>query len=137
MTAVALALGFRSDAGALEWLGAAGILLLFAYALIWLSASLGLAAKSVETASNTPIFLTLLPFLSNAFVPTDTMPAGLQQFAEYQPFTPVTHTVRGLLTGGPVGTHAIAAIAWSAAIALASYLWALSLYNRRQAADPK
>ena len=108
-----------------------------AYALIWLSASLGLAAKSVETASNTPIFLTLLPFLSNAFVPTDTMPAGLQQFAEYQPFTPVTQTVRGLLTGGPVGTHAIAAIAWSAAIALASYLWALSLYNRRQAADPK
>ena len=76
------------------------MLALFAFALIWLSAALGLAAKSVETASNTPMFLTLLPFLSSAFVPTATMPAGLRQFAEYQPFTPVTQTVRGLLTGG-------------------------------------
>jgi ABC-2 type transport system permease protein len=136
VTAVALALGFRSSASALEWLATAGILLLFAFALIWLSAALGLAAKSVETASNTPMFLTLLPFLSSGFVPTDTMPAGLRQFSEYQPFTPVTQTVRGLLTGGPVGTYAIAAIAWSAGIALVSYLWALSLYNRRRAADP-
>jgi ABC-2 type transport system permease protein len=137
VTAVALALGFRSSANLLEWLAAAGILLLFAFALIWLSAALGLAAKSVETASNTPLFLTLLPFLSSAFVPTETMPPGLRQFSEYQPFTPVTQTVRGLLTGGPVGTYAVAAILWSAGIALVSYLWALSLYNRRRAADPK
>jgi ABC-2 type transport system permease protein len=137
VTAVALALGFRPSASALEWLATAGILLLFAFALIWLSAALGLAAKSVETASNTPMFLTLLPFLSSAFVPTDTMPAGLRQFSEYQPFTPITHTVRGLLTGGPVGTYAVAAILWSAGIALVSYLWAVSLYDRRRAADPK
>jgi ABC-2 type transport system permease protein len=136
VTAVALAIGFRSDADALQWSAAAAILLLFAVALIWLSAALGLAAKSVETASNTPMFLTLLPFLSSGFVPTDSMPAGLRQFAEYQPFTPVTQTVRGLLTGGPVGAPAIAAIAWSVGITLASYLWALSLYNRRRAADP-
>ena len=64
------------------------------------------------------------------------MPTGLRQFAGYQPFTPVTETIRGLLTGNPVGTHAIVAIAWSAGIALASYLWALRLYNRRRAADP-
>jgi len=106
----------------------------FALALIWLSAALGLAAKSVETASNTPMFLTLLPFLSSAFVATATMPAGLRQFAEYEPFTPVTQTVRGLLTGGPIGTQAIAANAWSVGIALASYLWAVRLYNRRRAA---
>jgi ABC-2 type transport system permease protein len=137
VTAVALALGFRPTANALEWLAAAGILLLFAFALIWLSAALGLAAKSVETASNTPMFLTLLPFLSSGFVPTDTMPAGLRQFAAYQPFTPVTQTVRGLLTGGPVGVHAVAAVAWSLGITLASYLWALHLYNHRRAADPK
>ena len=130
---VSLAIGFRPTASALDWLAAAGVLALFAFALIWLSAALGLAAKSVETASNTPMFLTLLPFLSSGFVPTATMPAGLRQFAEYQPFTPVTQTVRGLLTGGPVGTHAIAAIAWSAGIALASYLWAVRLYNRRRA----
>jgi ABC-2 type transport system permease protein len=136
VTAVALAIGFRSDANALRWLAAATVLLLFAFALIWLSAALGLAAKSVETASNTPMFLTLLPFLSSGFVPTDSMPAGLRQVAEYQPFTPVTQTVRGLLTGGPVGTHAIAAIAWSVGITLVSYLWALNLYNQRRAADP-
>ena len=133
---VSLALGFRSHASVLEWLAAAGMLALFAFALIWLSAALGLAAKSVETASNTPMFLTLLPVLSSAFVATATMPAGLRQFAQYQPFTPVTQTVRGLLTGGPVGTQAIAAIAWSVAIALASYLWAIRLYNRRRAANP-
>jgi ABC-2 type transport system permease protein len=136
VTAVAVAIGFRSDADALHWLAAFAVLLLFAFALIWLSAALGLAAKSVETASNTPMFLTLLPFLSSAFVPTESMPPGLRQFAEHQPFTPVTQTVRGLLVGIPVGTHAIAAIAWSVGIALASYLWALSLYNQRRAADP-
>jgi len=133
---VSLAIGFRSHASALEWLAAAGVLALFAFGLIWLSAALGLAAKSVETASNTPMFLTLLPFLSSGFVPTASMPVGLRQFAEYEPFTPVTQTVRGLLTGGPIGAHAIAAIAWSAGIALVSYLWAIRLYNRRRAAQP-
>jgi ABC-2 type transport system permease protein len=136
VVAVALAIGFRSAASPLAWLATAGVLLLFAVALIWLSAALGLAAKSVETASNTPMFLALLPFLSSGFVPTATMPAGLRQFAEYQPFTPVTQTVRGLLTGGPVGTHTIVAITWSAGIALASYLWAVRLYNRRRASTP-
>jgi ABC-2 type transport system permease protein len=133
---VSLAIGFRSNASPLEWLAAAGMLALFAFALIWLSAALGLAAKSVETASNTPMFLTLLPFLSSGFVATATMPAGLRQFAQYEPFTPVTQTVRGLLTGGPIGAQAIAAIAWSAGIALASYLWAVRLYSRRRAAEP-
>jgi ABC-2 type transport system permease protein len=133
---VSLAIGFRSHASALDWLATAGMLALFAFGLIWLSAALGMAAKSVETASNTPMFLTLLPFLSSGFVPTATMPAGLRQFAEYEPFTPVTQTVRGLLGGGPIGAHAIAAIAWSAGIALVSYLWAVRLYNRRRAASP-
>ena len=133
---VSLAIGFRSHATALEWLAVAGVLALFAFALIWLSAALGMAAKSVETASNTPMFLTLLPFLSSGFVATATMPAGLRQFAEYEPFTPITQTVRGLLTGGPIGTQAIAAIAWSIGIALVSYLWAVRLYNRRRAATP-
>jgi ABC-2 type transport system permease protein len=133
---VSLAIGFRSHANALDWLAVAGMLALFAFALIWLSAALGMAAKSVETASNTPMFLTLLPFLSSGFVPTSSMPAGLRQFSEYEPFTPVTQTVRGLLTGGPIATHALPAIAWSAAIALVSYLWAVRLYNRRRAATP-
>jgi ABC-2 type transport system permease protein len=134
---VALPIGYRPTAGPLAWLAAVGVLLLFALALVSLSAALGLAAKSVETASNTPMFLTLLPLLSSGFVPTSTMPGGLRQFAEYQPYTPVTQTVRGLLTGTHTGSHAIAAIAWSLGIAGVSYFWAVRLYNRRRAADPK
>ena len=82
------------------------------------------------------MILMLLPFLSSGFVPTATMPAGLRQFAEYQPFTPVADTVRGLLTGAAIGDHAIAAIAWSIGIAVVAYLWATRLYNRRRAAEP-
>jgi ABC-2 type transport system permease protein len=129
---VAIALGFRPTAGPLDWLGAVGLISLFAFALIWLATALGLAAKSVETASNTPMFLTLLPFLGSGFVPTATMPAGLRQFATYQPFTPVTETLRGLLTGTHIGSNGIIALAWSVGIASASYLWATRLYTRRQ-----
>jgi ABC-2 type transport system permease protein len=130
--AVAVALGFRPTADPLRWLGAIGVLVLFTFALIWLATALGLAAKSVETASNTPMFLTLLPFLGSAFVPAATMPIVLRQFATYQPFTPVTETVRGLLTGTTIGHNAIAAVAWSIAIAVAAHLWAIHLYTHRQ-----
>ena len=106
---------------------------LFAFALVWLATALGLAAKSVETASNTPMFLMLLVFLGSGFVPAATMPAGLEQFARYQPFTPVTETLRGLLTGTPIGGNGIAALAWSAGIASVSYLWAMHLYRHRRA----
>jgi ABC-2 type transport system permease protein len=136
LIAVAFGLGFRSAAGPLRWLAAIGILALFAFALIWLAVALGLAAKSVETASNTPMILFLLLFLSSGFVATATMPPGLRQFADYQPFTPVADTVRGLLTGTAVGDHAIAAVAWSIGIAVVAYLWAIRLYNRRRAAEP-
>jgi ABC-2 type transport system permease protein len=128
---VGVGLGYRSTAGPLAWLAATGVLVLFTFALTWLSVALGLAAKSVETASNTPMFLVLLPFLGSGFVPIASMPAGLRQFAEYQPFTPVTETVRGLLTGTPIGGNAIAALAWSVGIAIATYLWARRLYNHR------
>jgi ABC-2 type transport system permease protein len=134
---VALVLGYRPSASALDWLAAAGVLTLFAFALIWLSAALGLAAKSVETASNTPLFLTLLPLFSSGFVPTSTMPDGLRQFAEYQPFTPVTQTVRGLLAGTSTGGHTLVAIAWSVGITVVCYVWSVRLYDRRRAADPK
>jgi len=129
---VAVALGFRPTAGPLEWLAAIGVLTVFSLALIWLATALGLAAKSVETASNTPMFLTLLPFLGSGFVLVASMPTGLRQFAHYQPFTPTTETLRGLLTGTPIGTDAIVTIAWSVGIALASYLWARHLYTRRR-----
>ncbi|MHB1498099.1 MAG: ABC transporter permease [Acidimicrobiales bacterium] len=134
---VAFGLGFRSAGGPVGWLGALGVLVLFAFALIWLAVALGLAAKSVETASNTPMFILLLPFLGSGFVPTQTMPVGLRQFAEYQPSTPVADAVRALISGGALGDHAIVAVAWSVGIATVAYLWAIRLYNRRRAAEPK
>jgi ABC-2 type transport system permease protein len=131
---IALALGFRPTAGPLAWLAAVGIMTMFAFALAWLAVALGLAAKSVETASNTPMVLTLLPFLSSGFVTLASMPAGLRQFAQYQPFTPVTDALRGLLTGGTsVAPSALGAVAWSAGIAVAACVWARHLYNRRPA----
>ena len=128
---VALLIGFRPNATAVEWLAVLGVLTATAFALTWLAVALGMAADSVETASNTPMFLSLLPFLGSGFVPTDTMPAGLRAFAEHQPFTPIIETLRGLLLGTPIGSSAAVALAWCAGIALLSYLWARRSYNRR------
>jgi ABC-2 type transport system permease protein len=127
---IAALIGFRPTAGAAAWIAAIGVLAMISFALIWLSVALGLVSKNVETASNLPMFLLLLPFLGSGFVPTASMPTGLRWFAEYQPFTPVTQTVRGLLMGTPIGNSAIIAIAWCAGIALLSYLWARKLYSR-------
>ena len=104
--------------------------MLVAVAISWLSVALGLAADSVETASNTPMILTLLPFLGSGFVPTASMPEPLRWFAEHQPFTPIIETLRGLLVGTPIGDSAPLAVAWCLVIAAAGYLWALRLYER-------
>jgi len=127
---VALLLGFGPTAGPLEWLAAAGLLALIAHALIWLAVALGLVGRNVESASNLPLPLMLLPFLGSGFVPTETMPAGMQWFAEHQPFTPMMETLRGLLMGTPIGNSGVVAVAWCAAIALAGSLWARRLYER-------
>ena len=132
--AVALLIGYGSSAGPLRWLAALGLLVLMAIALIWLSVALGLFAKSVETASNLPMFLIILPFLGSGFVPVASMPAGLRWFAQNEPFTPVTDSVRRLLAGQHVGGAGVAAIVWCLAITAAAYLWARYLYNRRPAA---
>jgi ABC-2 type transport system permease protein len=128
---VALCVGFRPTAGLVEWVAAIAVLLMITLALTWLSVALGLVSKSVETASNLPMFLVLLPFLGSGFVPTDSMPAGLRWFAEYQPFTPVIETLRGLLLGGPIGNNAAIAVAWSVGITVLGYLWAKRMFNRR------
>ncbi|MGW5147377.1 ABC transporter permease [Rhodococcus koreensis] len=128
---VAVLIGFQPTAGLGEWVAATAVLAMFTFALTWLSVAFGLVSKSVETASNLPMVLILLPFLGSGFVPTDSMPAGLRWFAEYQPFSPVIETIRGLLLGGPVGSSAVLAVGWSAGIALLGYLWAKRLFNRR------
>jgi ABC-2 type transport system permease protein len=128
---VAVAIGFRPTAGAVEWLGAFGMMALIALALTWLTVALGLSAKSVETASNSPMPLVLLPLFGSGFVPSKTMPAGLRWFAAHQPFTPMIETVRGLLMGTRIGHDAIIAVAWCAAIGVFGYLRARSSYDRR------
>lgn len=130
---VAVGIGFRPTAGPVEWVAAVGLLVLMTFAITWLSVALGLVSDSVETASNLPMFLTFLPFFGSGFVPTDSMPTGLRWFADYQPFTPITETLRGLLLGGPIGNNAVISVAWCVAIALLSYLWAKRLFNRRPA----
>jgi ABC-2 type transport system permease protein len=130
VTGVALLIGFRPTAGPVEWLATAGVLAMIIFALTWLCVALGMVTRSVETASNLPMPLVFLPFLGSGFVPTDSMPAGLRWFAEHQPFTPIIETLRGLLTGTPIGNSAVIAVAWCAGIALVGYLWAKKLYNR-------
>jgi ABC-2 type transport system permease protein len=130
---VAVLVGFRSTTGPVEWVAATGLLVLTALAISWLSVALGMAAKSVETASNLPMFLVLLPFLSSGFVPTDSMPDGLSWFAEHQPFTPLIETVRGLLLGTPIGDSGAVAVGWCIGISIVGYLWARRLYDRNPA----
>ena len=131
---VALAIGYRPHAGLLGWLGMAGVTVLAVFGITWLCVALGLSARSPETASNTPTPLYLLPFLGSGFVPAESMPVGLRQFAEYQPYTPIMETMRSLLAGTAVDTGmAVAAVSWSGGIALAGYLWAKWLYNRKTA----
>ena len=131
VTAVALLAGFRPQASVADWFAVAGIVAAFSFALAWLSAALGLVAKTVAGANGSTLPIQfLLPFLSSAFVPAASMPAGVRWFAEHQPFTPVVECLRALLTGAPVGNTAYLALAWSAAIALAGYLWARAVFGR-------
>ena len=131
VTGVALLVGFRPQASVADWFAVAGIVAAFSFALAWLSAALGLVAKTVAGANGSTLPIQfLLPFLSSAFVPAASMPAGMRWFAAHQPFTPVVECLRALLTGAPVGNTAYLALAWCAAIALAGYLWARAAFGR-------
>jgi ABC-2 type transport system permease protein len=131
--AVAFLLGYRSDGSALGWLGVVGLVLLMTLALTWLTVALGLSAPNAETASNTPMPLMFLPFLSSGFVPTDSMPAGIRWFADYQPFTPMINTLRAWMGGADAGSDAWLAVGWCALIAFLGYLWARGLYAKVRA----
>ncbi len=127
---VAVLIGFRPTTGPAEWLAAVGLLVATTFAVTWLCVALGLLSNSVETASNLPMPLTLLPFFGSGFVPTDSMPDVLRWFADIQPFTPIIETLRGLLLGTPIGNAGLLAVAWCIAIAVIGYLWAKKLYDR-------
>ena len=129
--AVAVAIGFRStDATVVEWLAAFGLLVLFASALTWIAVGMGLISPNAEAASNIAMPLILLPLLSSAFVPVDTMPGWFQPIAEYQPFTPTIETLRGLLLGSEIGNNGWLAVIWCLGLAVVGYVWATARFNR-------
>lgn len=131
---VAFLLGLGTAASAAQWLALVGLLALLSFAMTWFTVALGLASPDPETASNLPMIFVLLPFVGSGFVPVESMPGGLRWFAEYQPFTPIMDTFRGLLAGSPDGSDALWAIGWCAVIALTGYLWSRRLYRTRAAA---
>jgi len=128
---MAFALGFRSPATPLDWLGAIGIIAATAFAAAWFTVALGMAAKTPESAGLAVVPLILLPFLSSAIAPAAKMGQGVRQFAEYQPFTPIIESLRGLLAGTPSGGYAAAALAWCAGIGLVGYLWSRATFSKR------
>ncbi|MEU2162024.1 ABC transporter permease [Streptomyces chengbuensis] len=128
---VAFAIGFRPSATAAGWFAAAGVLLAFVIAVSWLSAAIGLLAKTPEAAGGFTFFMMFLPYPSSAFVPIDTMPDWLHGFAEHQPVTPVIESLRGLLLDRPVGDSPWIALAWCAGLLAAGVAGAWALFRWR------
>jgi ABC-2 type transport system permease protein len=128
---VALLMGFRTGAGVAAWLAVAGILVLFTLAVTWLAVVAGLSAKSVDGASAFSYPLIFLPFLSSAFVPTETMPGPVRAFAENQPVTSIVNTIRALFAEQPVGSDIWIALAWCVGLLVAAYAFAAALYRRK------
>lgn len=128
---VSLVMGFRSSAGVLPWLAVAGILALFTLALTWVAVIAGLSAKTVDGASAFSYPIIFLPFISSAFVPTESMPTIVRVFAENQPVTSIVEAIRALLSGQPVGNEIWIALAWCVGIMIVAYLFAMRVYRKR------
>ena len=128
---VALLMGFRTGAGVLAWLAVAGILVLFTLALTWMAVIPGLTASSVEGASGFSYPLIFLPFISSAFVPTDTMPGPVRAFAEHQPVTSIVNTIRALFAEQSVAGDVWVALAWCVGLLVVAYLAANAVHRRR------
>ena len=128
VVAVAVGLGFRPTATPIEWVAAIGVFAMLALALTWLAVAFGMFAKTPAGANSLSLILVVLPFISSAFVPTRSMPAGVRWVAHYQPFTPVIETLRGLLMGSAIGDNAILAAVWCAGLATLGYVWARARY---------
>lgn len=127
---VALLVGFRPSASFLDWLAFSGLALLVIFAVSWMCAAFGLVAKTVAGANSASLLFQFGPFVSSAFVSPDAMSKGIRWFAEYQPFTPIIDTFRALLTGTPLGTTWIAAVAWSVGLSLVGILWSRAAFLR-------
>lgn len=130
---IALLIGFRPEAGLAGWLLVIGIVLLFTFAMTWVSVTFGLLANSAEGAGVFAYPMLMLLFISSAFVPTETMPGAVRAFAEYQPMTPIIDAVRSLLLNEPVGNKALIAVVWCLGILITFYIAAMRIYKRRRA----
>jgi ABC-2 type transport system permease protein len=128
---VGLLMGFRSSAGVLAWLAVAGILVLFTLALTWVAVIAGLSASSTDGATAFSYPIIFLPFVSSAFVPTDTMPGPVRAFAENQPVTSIVNAIRALLEQQPVGGEIWVALAWCVGILIVAYAFAMVAYRRK------
>ena len=127
---VALLMGFRPTTNPVAWIAALGLIALFTFGITWMGVAFGLVGKTPAGANSLSLIFQLLSFTSSTFVRPDSMPAGVRWFAQYQPFTPVIETLRGLLLGTPIGNNAILAVAWCAVLALVGCLWSRAVYNR-------
>ena len=127
---VALLMGFRPTASLVAWIAALGLIALFTFAVTWMGVVFGLVGKTPAGANSLSLIFLLLAFISSAFVRPESMPVGVRWFAEYQPFTPLIDTLRGLLLGSPIGNSVVLAVAWCVGLSLVGYLWARAVYNR-------
>ncbi|WP_203597219.1 ABC transporter permease [Actinomadura bangladeshensis] len=133
VVAIALPIGFRPTSDPLRWLAAVGLVVFMLYAVAWLATGIGLFAGNASGAASMASLLSMLPFLSGAFVPVDTMPGWLQVFTANQPMTHIEDALRGLLMDAAVGDHGWISLVWLAGITLVGYLWSRSLFNRKTA----
>jgi ABC-2 type transport system permease protein len=127
---VAFLIGYRPNAGVLSWLGAIGLMALLALALTWLAVAIGLLAKTTQGINPFVLIIQTLPFVSSAFVPPASMSAVVRWIAQYEPFTPIIDTLRGLLLGLPIGGSGFAAIGWCVGLSVAGFVWSLLLFRR-------
>lgn len=134
--AIAFLTGFRSNANAVEWLAALGLILLYVNAMMWLAVAVGVWSKSPEAANSALYLLYILPFFSSAFVPTQSMTPVVAWIAKNQPFTPIIDALRALLLGEPLGNLGLIAVGWCLALALIGYFWACAAYNRSSTIQP-
>jgi ABC-2 type transport system permease protein len=128
---VGLLIGFRPATTPIEWLALVGVIVLVSFAISWIGVAMGMQSKTVETASNLPLILTILPLLGSGFVPTGSMPEWLQGFAQYQPFTAFIESIRALLLGTPMGDSLVLAVGWVVALTIVGYVWSMAIYERK------
>jgi ABC-2 type transport system permease protein len=127
---LAYLMGFRSAADAGAWLAAAGLIMLYVVAMMWIAVAIGVWSKTPEAVNGMLYLFYILPFFSSAFVPTGSMTPVVAWVAENQPFTPIIDTLRALLLGDPTGNRGLVAVAWCVAFTVIGFLWARAAYNR-------